>query len=219
MTRITRKCPKHAQTDRRRADDRGAVPPADLRPRPDGRVVEAAADHGPGRRRLLLGRPRQALPRRPLRHLRRLGRPQQSPRHRGDPQAARHAALLAADARHQPGRRAAGEPAGRAGPRRPGRGQVPVRRLGGDRGRHQAGPAVPPAHRQPRQVQDHQPLPVLARLDAGLAVGVGPEGRARRSTSRWPPASSTSSRRPATAARSARPTRRAASPAPRSSTT
>ena len=35
-------------------------------------------------------------------HLRRLGRPQQPPRDRGDPQAARHAALLAADARHQP---------------------------------------------------------------------------------------------------------------------
>ena len=34
-------------------------------------------------------------------------------------QAARHAALLAADARHQPGRRAARQPAGRAGARRP----------------------------------------------------------------------------------------------------
>ena len=44
-------------------------------------------------------------------------------------QAARHAALLPADARHQPRRRAAGQPARRAGPRRPRRGQVPVRRL------------------------------------------------------------------------------------------
>ena len=91
-----------ARPDRRGPDDRGAVPPPDLRPRPDGRVVEAAAGHGQGRRRPLLGRPRQALPRRPLRHLRRLGRPQQPPGDRGDPAAARHAALLAADARHQP---------------------------------------------------------------------------------------------------------------------
>ena len=89
----------------------------------------------------------------------------------------------------------------------------------GHRGGDQAGPAVSQAHRQSRQVQDHQPLPVLARLDAGLAVGLGAEVRARRSTSRWPPASSTSSRRPATAARSARAIPTAASPAPRSSAT
>ena len=71
----------------------------------------------------------------------------------------------------------------------------------------------------PGQVQDHQPLPVVARLDAGRAVGLGPEVAARRSTSRWPRASSTSSRRPAIAARSARPTPTAASPARRSSAT
>ena len=80
---------------------------------------QGAAGHGPRRRRSLLGRGRQALSRRPVRHLRRLGRPQQSPRHRRPPQAARHAALLAADARHQPRRRAVGEPAGGAGSRRP----------------------------------------------------------------------------------------------------
>ena len=89
--------------------------------------------------------------------------------------AARHAALLAADARHQPVGGAAGQPAGRAGPRRPLGRQVPVRRLRGDRGGHQAGPAVPPADRVARQVQDHQPLSVLARLDPGLAVGLGPQ--------------------------------------------
>ena len=58
---------------------------------------------------------------------------------------------------------------------------------------------------------------VVARLDDGLAVGVGPEVRARRSTSRSPRASSTSFRRPAIAARSARRIPTAASPAPRSS--
>ena len=46
-------------------------------------------------------------------------RPQQPPRDRGDPQAARHAALLAADARHQPRRRATGQPARRARAGRP----------------------------------------------------------------------------------------------------
>ena len=54
-------------------------------------------------------------------------------------------------------------------------GQVPVRRLRGDRGGHQAGPPVSPPDRIARQVQDHQPLSVLARLDARLAVGLGPQ--------------------------------------------
>ena len=60
-------------------------------------------------------------------------------------------------------------------PGRPVDGQVPVRRRGGRRGGDQAGPAVPPADRLAGQVQDHQPLPVVARLDAGRAVGLGPQ--------------------------------------------
>ena len=47
--------------------------------------------------------------------------------------------------------------------------------VGGHRGGDQAGPAVSPADRLARQVQDHQPLPVVARLDAGRPVGLGPE--------------------------------------------
>ena len=142
--------PRPPRPDRRRPDDRGALPPPDLRPRPDGRVVEAPARHGPRRRRPLLGRPRQALPRRPVRHLRRLGRPQQPPRDRRRSAAARHALLLAADARHQPAGRAAGQPAGRAGPRRPSAVKFQCGGSEVDRGRDQARPPVPPAHRLAR---------------------------------------------------------------------
>ena len=117
------------------------------------------------------------------------------------------------DARHQPPGRATGQPAGRAGARRPVDGQVRVRRRRGRRGRHQAGAAVPQAHRCARQIQDHQPLPVVARIDLGRALGRPASSRARPSTSRWRPALSTCFRRLATAARSARPIPPATSPA------
>ncbi len=42
-----------------------------------------------------------------------------------------------------------------------------------DRGRHQAGPPVPQADRLARQVQDRQPLPVVARVDTRGAFGLG----------------------------------------------
>ena len=90
-------------------------------------------------------------------------------------QAARRPDVFAADARHQPAGRATGQPAGRAGARRPVDGQVSVRRRRGRRGGDQAGAAVPQADRLAGQVQDHQPLPVVARLDAGRAVGLGPQ--------------------------------------------
>ena len=92
---------------------------------------------------------RQALPRRPLGHLRRLGRPQQPPRHRGDPPAARHAALLAADARHQPASPCSWPTCSPSWP--PATSTTVKFQCGGsrgDRGGDQAGPAVPPAHRQ-----------------------------------------------------------------------
>ena len=174
-----------------------AVPAAHLRPRSDGGVVEAAAGHGPGRRRPLLGRGRQTLPRRPVRHLRRLGRPQQSPRHRRPAPAARHRCTsrrrCTAPIRWRCNWRTycpSWRPATNLG-RSSGRldGEVPVRRLGGHRGGDQAGPAVSQADRLARQVQDHQPLPVLARLDARLAVGVGPQvaqDRQRAAGSRLP---------------------------------
>ena len=107
--------------------------------------------------------------------LRRLGRAQQPPGHRGDQAAARRPDVFAADARHQPAGRATGQPAGRAGAGRPVDRQVPVRRGRGRRGGDQAGAAVPQADRLARQVQDHQPLPVVARLDPGRAVGLGPQ--------------------------------------------
>ncbi len=102
--------------------------------------------------------------------------------------AARHAALLAADARHQPGRRAAGQPARRAGARRPV--DAVKFQCGGSEVTEAAIKLARQYHKltgNARQVQDHQPLPVVARLDARLAVGLRPEGRARRSTSRSPP--------------------------------
>ena len=66
----------------------------------------------------------QALSRCDLGHLRRLGRPQQPPGDRGDRSSSTFW-LLAADARHQSPGRAACEPAGRAGARRPLDGEVP----------------------------------------------------------------------------------------------
>ena len=83
--------------------------------------------------------------------------------------------ILAADARHEPRRRAARQPPGRTGPRRPRGGQVPVRRLRGHGGGDQAGAAVSSADRVAGKVQDHQPLPVLARLDARRPLGLRPE--------------------------------------------
>src|SRR6185437_15917156 len=55
---------------------------------------------------------------------------QQSPHYRGDPQTTGYTAFLAADARHQSGRRTVGEPAGGVVARRPTGSQIPVRRLG-----------------------------------------------------------------------------------------
>ena len=77
---------------------------------------EAADRDGSRRRRVLLGRPGQALSRRDLGHLCRLGRTQQPPDHRRDQEAARCPGLFAADARHQPAGRATGQLAGRAAP-------------------------------------------------------------------------------------------------------
>src|SRR5262249_27896370 len=65
-------------------------------------------------------------------------------------------------------------------------GNVRWRALGGPRGPHEPRPPVPQAPRRPRQVQGHQPLPVLARLDDGLAVGVGPEVAAHRQRAAGP---------------------------------
>ena len=110
------------------------------------------------------------------RHLRRLGRARQPPRDRGDP---------ASSSTDSPSRRRC--TARTRSPCnwptcwpswRPGdlwRGEVPVRRIGSDRSGHQARAAVSQADRIAGQVQDHQPLPVVARLDAGLAVGLGAE--------------------------------------------
>ena len=60
-------------------------------------------------------------------------------------------------------------------PGRPFDGQVSVRRCRGRRGGDQAGAAVPQAYRLAGKVQDHQPLPVVAWLDAGRAFGLGPQ--------------------------------------------
>ena len=209
-----------SRPDRRGPDDRGSVPPPDLRPRPDGRVVEAAAGHGPGRRRLLLGRRRQALSRRDLGHLRRLGRPQQPPGDRGDPPAARRRWHFSPPMHGT--NPLAVQLANLLAELAPGDLSTVKFQCGGSEVTEAAIKLARQYHRLTGlagQVQDHQPLPVVARLDAGLALGLGARSRARRSTSRWPRASCTSSRRPATAARSARPTPTAASPARRSSST
>ena len=50
-----------------------------------------------------------------------------------------------------------------------------MRRGRSGRGGHQAGAAVSQADRLARQVQDHQPLPVVARLDPGAPVGLRPQ--------------------------------------------
>ena len=74
-----------------------------------------------------------------------------------------------------PAGRATGQPARRARAGRPHTVKFQTRRLGSHRGRHQARPAISPADGQPGQVQDHQPLSIVARLDPGLALGLGAE--------------------------------------------
>ncbi len=71
--------------------------------------------------------------------------------------------------------RATGEPAGGVGSRRSVGGQVPVRRLRGHGGGHQARSPVSSSHRLARQIQGHQPLSLVARLDARLTVGLRSE--------------------------------------------
>ena len=68
--------------------------------------------------------------------------------------------------------------------------QVPERRLGGDRGRDEAGAPVSPADRPSAQVQDHQPLRRLPRRHDGGAVGrrrARPQVGVRAARRRLPP--------------------------------
>ena len=103
------------ESDRINPDDRGSVPPPDLRSRPDGRVVQAAARHGHAPTAFSTGtsQGKRYLDAH-LGDLRRLGRAQQPPGDRGDPAAARLARVFAAHARDQPAGRSARQPAGRA---------------------------------------------------------------------------------------------------------
>ena len=98
--------------------------------------------------------------------------------HRRDQAAARRADVFAADARDQSAGRATGQPAGRA--RRPGDLSTVKFQCGGAevieaaiklaRQYHQA-------HRLTRQVQDHQPLSIVARLDPGPCSASGLKSR------------------------------------------
>ena len=126
--------------------------------------------HHPGRGRLHLGRPGQALPRRPRRAVRRAGGPRPHRDRRRDGQAGRGARLLPDLVLRPPARHRARRAARQLRARRPQPRLLHDRRRRGRRDGLEAGQAVLQADREADQVQGHQPVDRLPRHAAGRPV-------------------------------------------------